>query len=139
MTTGIDQHELAAMLKGVGLFSRCSDGECLLIAAKVEVREAAAGDKIISKGDEGSELFLLLEGTADVLSDGVVRKSFGPGDYFGELAALAPAPRTSDVVATAPTRMAVLGRGNVYMLVNSVPGVAAKMLEGLATTLRDNI
>jgi CRP-like cAMP-binding protein len=121
------------------LFSRCSDGECRQIAAKAEIRSVASGGRIIEKGAEGSEMFLVLDGTADAVLDGQVVNTFGPGEYFGELSALAPAPRTSDVVATSPCRLAVLSRGNVLLLVNAVPGVAAKMLEGLAIGLRERI
>jgi CRP-like cAMP-binding protein len=130
---------LAPMLQGVGLFSRCSDGECRQIAAKAELREIPAGEHIIRVGEEGSEMFIVLDGSAEAILDGEVRNTFAPGEYFGELSALAPAPRTSDVVASAPCRLAVLTRGNVLLLVNAVPGVAAKMLEGLAISLRERI
>jgi CRP-like cAMP-binding protein len=55
------------------------------------------------------------------------------------LAALVPAPRTSDVVTTEPSQLAVLTRSQVYLLIDAIPGMAQKMIEGLAISLRDRI
>jgi CRP-like cAMP-binding protein len=129
--------QMIPLLQRVGLFSRCTEYELKVVARKSEIREVSTGDAIISRGDESSELFLLLQGTADVVTDGEVHHTFGVGEYFGELAALSPAPRTSDVVATAPTLLAVVEREQVLSLVDSIPGVGRKMLEGLASSLRD--
>lgn len=131
--------QLIPLVRGVSLFSRCTDGECRMIARCADIRSVEAGEKVIANGEESSELFIVLRGAADAVLDGQVRRSFGPGDYFGELAALAPAPRTSDVVMTAPSQLAVLTRGNLHRLIESMPGVAAKMLEGLADGFRSQI
>lgn len=129
--------QLVPHLRNVGLFSRCSEYELGLIARKCELRRAAAGEHIVTKGDHGSEMYLLLGGSATAVeTDGSPRATFGPGDYFGELAALLPAQRSSDVVADADVVAAVLGTDEVYLLLDTVPGVARKMLEGLAASLR---
>jgi CRP-like cAMP-binding protein len=139
MTDVAATNDLIPLLKGVGLFSRCTDGECRQIARTATIRTVEAGQKVISLGDEGSELFIVLEGSADAALDGVVQRSYSSGDYFGELSALSPAPRTTDVVATTDLRVAVFSRPSVYRLIDTVPGVAAKMLEGLASSLRSQI
>jgi CRP-like cAMP-binding protein len=131
--------ELVPLLRQVGLFSRCSNGELKVIAYRAELRDVDAGERVIAHGEETSEMFLLLRGGAEAVVEGDVRATFIPGDHFGELAALVPAPRTSDVVATAPSTLAVLDRDKVYLLLDSVPGVARKMIEGLAISLRQNI
>jgi CRP-like cAMP-binding protein len=139
MTDSLELDELAPLLRRVSMFSRCTDGECRQIARHAELREVPDGAELITKGDEGSDLFVLLAGTAEARLDGTVRHSFETGDFFGELAALAPAPRTTDVVATAACRVAVLGRTELHRIVETVPGAAFKMLEGLASRLRDEI
>jgi CRP-like cAMP-binding protein len=131
----IDQ--LIPHLRQVGLFSRCDDYQLGIVARACELRSAAAGDTVIARGEQGSEMFVLLSGTATATDpDGTARATFGPGDVFGELAALLPAERTSDVRADSDVVAAVLGTNEVYLLVDTIPGVARKMLEGLAGSLR---
>jgi CRP-like cAMP-binding protein len=131
--------QMIPLLRRVGLFSRCTDYELKVIARKSELRKVSEGETVISRGEESSELYIVLEGSADVVDDGEVVHSFGVGEYFGELAALSPAPRTSDVVATSPSLFAVVERDQVFSLVDTIPGVARKMLEGLAGSLRESL
>eukprot|EP00928_Gymnodinium_smaydae_P032834 TRINITY_DN23685_c0_g1_i1.p1 TRINITY_DN23685_c0_g1~~TRINITY_DN23685_c0_g1_i1.p1 ORF type:complete len:370 (+),score=90.35 TRINITY_DN23685_c0_g1_i1:175-1284(+) len=64
------------------------------------------GHRIIRKGDVGSELFILEEGSAEARSEqGETLKKYGPAEYFGELALLRQEPRAVDVVATTPTKL----------------------------------
>ena len=65
-----------------------------------------AGDTIIKEGDEGRELFFLVEGEASatkVLNQGEEAKEvkkYSTGDYFGELALLRNEPRAANIIAT---------------------------------------
>ena len=68
----IELDDLAPLLRRVSMFSRCTDGECRQIARHAEFREVPKGARLITKGDEGSDLFVLLTGTADAEVDGDV-------------------------------------------------------------------
>jgi CRP/FNR family transcriptional regulator, cyclic AMP receptor protein len=131
--------ELIPLLRTVGVFSRCSDYDLTVVARKATIREVPAGVKVITQGEDSSEMFLVLRGGAVAVMGEQVVNTFGPGGLFGELAALVPAPRTSDVVTTEPSQLAVLSRSQVYLLIDAIPGVAQKMIEGLAINLRDRI
>ena len=100
----------------------------------------AESDNIINEGEEGSDLFLLLEGLGRRRQQRPGAQGLRPGRLFrGALGLVTCAPDIRRRGHRAHRRVAVLSRGNVYMLVNSVPGVAARMLEGLVATLRDRI
>ena len=98
-----------------------------------EIRHFVEGDTIIEEGSPGSELYLIIEGTADVLAavDHLsepgrttgIAKLF-PGDIVGELGLFAELPRTATVVATRPAAVAVMdGRDLMaYMDHNPVHG-----------------
>ncbi|MEI7548229.1 MAG: cyclic nucleotide-binding domain-containing protein [Actinomycetota bacterium] len=129
--------KVVPLLRNVGLFSRCTEYELKVVARNCTMRESAPGDRIISLGDEGDQMYLLLSGTADASVEGKVLHTFNAGDYFGELAVLRPAPRTSDVTATSQGLLAVLGRNEMMLLLDSIPGVAKSMLQGLADTVRE--
>ena len=129
--------ELIPLLRGVRIFSRCDDLDLKVVAREVDVREVGEGEKVIAMGEDTSEMFLVLRGGAQAVTGDDVRATFGPGDVFGELAALVPAPRTTDVVTNAPSTLAVLSRSQVYLLTDAIPGVGRKMIEALAESLRD--
>jgi CRP-like cAMP-binding protein len=50
-----------------------------------------AGEQVISQGDFAYELFVILEGTAQVVQDDQIVARVGPGDLCGEIGLLSPA------------------------------------------------
>jgi cAMP-dependent protein kinase regulator len=69
-------------------------------ADAVKEQKVVAGEKIITKGEEGETFYILLEGEAQAtLDDNKVVMNYGPGDYFGELALLRGEPRAANVIA----------------------------------------
>jgi CRP-like cAMP-binding protein len=71
-------------------------------------RECAAGECVIAAGERGSECFILAQGHALVTRTGVTLRALGPGDFFGEDALLAGAPRNADVHMTTAGSVMVL-------------------------------
>jgi MFS family permease len=67
------------------------------------VREVPAGTRIVEHGDTASDAYFLIDGTATagIPTEDSFRglSTMGPGDFFGEIAALTGSPRTADVVA----------------------------------------
>ncbi len=61
-----------------------------------------AGATLLTEGDFGFAMFAITAGTAEVLQNGVVMRSLGPGDVFGEIAVLSGGRRTATVVASTP-------------------------------------
>ena len=57
----------------------------LFVNAK-ETRELAAGDVIFSEGDEGAEMYGIVEGAVELSAHGRVIAKLGPDDTFGEMA-----------------------------------------------------
>ena len=86
-------------------FGRLSPAQRAALVEEATVREIPAGTRIVEHGDAASSAYFLLEGsaTAGVPADDGYRglSTMGPGDFFGEIAALTGRPRTADVVADA--------------------------------------
>lgn len=57
MTNPSIEDQLVPLLRGVGLFSRCSDADLRLVARRATVREAARDERILTEGELGSELY----------------------------------------------------------------------------------
>ena len=76
--------------------------------AKLERRSLDAGETLITQGEEGQELFLILDGVVDVEVDGEEVAEIGPGALLGELALLEGGKRTATLWATTPVRAVVV-------------------------------
>jgi hypothetical protein len=76
--------------------------------AKLERRELDAGEALVQQGEEGRELFLLLDGLIDVEVDGDEVAEIGPGALLGERALLEGGERTATLWATTPVRVVVI-------------------------------
>jgi Cyclic nucleotide-binding domain len=90
-------------------------------AAKPSIRKVKAGSALVTQGEVGSEVFLLLDGVLRVEEDGRRLAEYGPGALLGERAHLEGGQRTSTLVAVTPCRVAAveaaaLDRGDLQEL-----------------------
>lgn len=110
-----DIKQTVGFLRKVPLFQGLKDRHLEHLAKRMVDREYAGGQSIVTQGQGGEGFFVIVSGKADATrerSDGVKVpvNSFGPTDFFGELALLDDGPRTASVAATEPTRCVVLTR-----------------------------
>jgi hypothetical protein len=75
---------------------------------KPRVRKLAVGDELTRQGEDGRELFLLLDGVLEVLVDGEAVAELGPGAVGGERALLGEGYRTATLRARTPGRVALV-------------------------------
>jgi CRP/FNR family transcriptional regulator len=129
------------LLAGIPLFeglSRRHLGRLAKLAGEARFREGAM---MVQAGRPGLAFHVILEGRArvvhGVLPTGRTIVRLGPGDYFGELALLDGGPRSASVVADTPVTTMRLPRGEFRRILRSEPDIALKLLQGLATRLRD--
>lgn len=59
-------------------------------------------------------MFVVCEGTAQVLVDGNVVRDLSAGDAFGEVAVVASGRRTASVVATSPMTLITLFKTDIW-------------------------
>jgi CRP/FNR family transcriptional regulator, cyclic AMP receptor protein len=127
------RNQKVELLRKVPLFSRCSKRELAEIATLADEVDLRQGKELIREGTRGREFFVLLEGQADVLKDGKRINEMGPGEFFGEIALVAPSPvRTATVKATTPVRVLVVTAQNFRRLLEGSPQIKLKVLEALA-------
>ena len=126
--------KIAAMEK-VPLFARCSKRELASIARLADEVDLPAGKVLTTEGDRGREFFVLLEGSADVRSDGRQLPPLGEGDFFGEIALVTDKARTATVTAASPMRRARHHRSRVPGLLRDSPEIQGKVLAAVADRL----
>jgi CRP-like cAMP-binding protein len=96
----------------------------------------AEGQRVIRQGLEGSGFYLILEGDARVVIDGVERSRLGRGDFFGEISLLIHEPPTADVLATSVLRCLVVPGPELERFLLDHPTVMLRMLQAEAQRLR---
>jgi hypothetical protein len=84
-----------------------------IMGARPEFRRFQPGESIVRQGDRGSDLFLILDGVAEVAIDGEVVALAGPGAILGERASLEGGLRTATVTAQTPVRVAASEAGHL--------------------------
>jgi CRP/FNR family transcriptional regulator, cyclic AMP receptor protein len=123
-------------LAAVPLFSALSKKELTQVDRAADELDVKTGQEIVTQGRTGHEFFLILSGEATVQRDGQDVATLGPDQYFGELALLDRGPRSATVIAKTDMKLLVLGQREFGGLLDSVPGIAAKLLANVAQRLR---
>jgi len=88
------------------------------------------------EGRIGREFFLILSGTVAVTQKGRRVNTLGPGDFFGELAALDPGPRTATVTALSDLEVLIIGPRE-FAAMAEIPGFRDALFKSMAGRLRD--
>jgi CRP-like cAMP-binding protein len=128
----------ADALSSVPLFRDLSKRHLRKIAAKGTVKRYAPMTAIVRAGDPGDAFFIILDGTASIRKKGRPSVKLGPGDFFGELALLDPAPRNATVECDDQVLAMRLGRTAFTKVLESEPKVATAMLRGMAARTRES-
>jgi len=91
-----------ARLIGNPVFSELDADELARLSAFATEESYAVGMKLVREGDFSTELFVIEEGTADVIRGGVTVDTVAAGDVVGEIGVLGKTKRNADVVVTGP-------------------------------------
>jgi hypothetical protein len=89
-----------------------------------EIRTLPSGSTLVTQGELGHELFLLLDGVLVVEVDGKELAEVGPGAILGERAVLEGGTRTSTLRAVTPIKVAVASADRID------PAALAQVSEG---------
>jgi CRP/FNR family transcriptional regulator, cyclic AMP receptor protein len=97
-------------------------------------RKFSRGEVVFHEGDPGDTLHLVDRGHVAVrvttpLGDMATLRIIGPGEYFGELALVSPAPRSATVTALEPTETLVLHRDQINRVRLEHPDVEQALLD----------
>lgn len=119
--------------KGLGrmdFLSVLSPEELQSLAEETTIRVYMPGEVVVHQGDEGSELFFILEGQAEVRvgkSPQSLLATLNPLQFFGEMSLLTGEARSATVVAQTRLEVLVLNKGNMSRLFNTNPLLVERM------------
>jgi CRP/FNR family transcriptional regulator, cyclic AMP receptor protein len=111
------------------------------IGSYMKIRKIPRGATIFNKGDPGTGLFGILNGSVKISvasADGrdIVLNILQAGEIFGEIALLDGRPRTADAIAMSDCELMVIERRDFIQFLRSQPDMLLKFIEILCARLR---
>jgi hypothetical protein len=128
-------------LRAVPLFETLSRRELDVVSQSAQEMAFAAGETVIHRWQGTRNFYVILTGSVEVEIDGERVASLGPGQFFGELAALDWGAgfgyvRTATVVARQDVRLLVLAPAVLDELMRAVPAVERQIRGALRDRLQ---
>lgn len=131
-------------LKDFDLFRGFDEGILKDLAVCMSELSVAQGEKVVSQGDEGDEIFLVRRGSVRIMLplEGGKRHhlaTVGRGDFFGEISFLDRGVRSADVEAKMPTDLFVLSRSRFDEQSRSNVALGVKAFARLASAIAERL
>jgi tetratricopeptide (TPR) repeat protein len=110
------------------LFENLSEAEREAVVSKMSLEHFQEGDIVISEGESGSSLYVVVSGEVKVFTRGphgenIYLARLGEGDFFGEVSVLTGKPRTATITASQRSEMLKLDKESLDEVVKHHPRV----------------
>ena len=139
-------YEMIESLKTFPLLKRLPDKDLETLAAVINEKSFSAGTEIIKEGEDGDEMFLLLEGTVDVLKTTLYGDSYITASLkdeyhcsFGEMALIDQGKRSATIKANTDCKTLTLNAAAFQKLCRENPNIGLELLMSITMTLVRNL
>lgn len=109
------------------------------IGAQLFEKGYTAGEVVFQEGEPGKGLFIVLEGSVDIVRAAGQKEqtlvTLGPGASFGEMALIDDLPRSATVRVVTASRLLILYRTNFEALVEGDRAIALAVMRNLLKML----
>jgi CRP-like cAMP-binding protein len=124
-----------------GFLGRLAEPERAALTARLRRVRFGDGEPIVAAGEPGADIYVILEGRAEVglvsvQGREVTYRDVGPGDMIGEIAAIDGSPRSASVTARGPVTAGELSRPDFEALIADSPGFALALMRHLTGQIR---
>jgi len=111
------------------------------LTARIAVRRIAVGSAVLTQGEPGDAMFVIMTGRVKVVIFGesgreVTLSILRPGDSFGEMSLFDQSPRSANCIAIEPTTLLALSREDLFRHIQAHPRTATNLLGEMARRLR---
>ncbi len=137
MRLTVTESDVAELLSRIDLFAGLSRRQLKKLAADAHEVRHDAGHVITIEGRPGLGFHLILEGQAAVTQANSVRRTLGPGDYFGEISMIDGHGRSATVTTMSPMRAVAVTHATFDRLLDDDPAFARGLLVVLCARLRE--
>ena len=130
-------------LRRIKILADLKDAQLAHLAEYMELQEVSQWSVLFNQGDTSDSMFLVLAGELRARSmvggKETILATFGPGDFFGDMALFDHGPRSADVVANADSTLLKISAVNFDRLTREAPALATPFLQATARTLAARI
>ena len=130
-------------LRRIKILADLKDAQLAHLAEYMELQEVSQWSVLFSQGDNSDSMFLVLAGElrARTVVGGkeTILATFGPGDFFGDMALFDHGPRSADVVANEDSTLLKITSISFDRLTREAPALATPFLQATARTLAARI
>ena len=123
----------AMLARRMDLFQGLKPGDVAKLFAKGVTTEYDTGEAIFTKGQQGREMFVVLNGKVEVRNEERALAILTKGDMFGEMAFISREPRSATVIALEPTSVLALSSEIIHQLLSK--DAAIQILENIVVKL----
>ena len=131
--------EKVLILKSVPIFSSVPESQLVDLATIAESVEYDAGEIIMSQGDLGTSMYIVVDGRVRIFDGDKELAQQGTRAVFGELAALDPEPRAASVQAIEDCMLLRLDGESLYDLMSGNKEVTRGIVHVLCDYTRQNL
>lgn len=127
------------VLARMPLFRPLNDREILRVLQVTDVASFQNGERVMTEGETGEELFIVLSGTLRVQRGGADLALLETGDHVGEMALVRSQPRSATVVSDGPSELMVIRRTEFFEILRKEHQLAVKLLWQFLGVLADRL
>ena len=128
--------ERVVLLQRTSLFAHTPENVLSSIVPIMKEVSYQAGEEIFAKGEIGTSLFIVHDGQVGVFDGHQQLATFGPDDFFGELALLDTEPRSATAAALSQVLVFRLDQEDFYDLMEERGEVLRNILRMLCQRIR---
>ena len=130
-------------LRRIKILADMKDAQLAHLADFLELHDVLQHSVIVQQGNPGDAMFLILSGELRarklINHRETILTTFGPGDFFGEIALFDQGPRSADVVANVDSTVLRLTTAAFEKLTREMPSLATPFLQATSRTLSARI
>ncbi len=130
---------IQSIIRGAPLFHDLYESEIDAVLSNCNVLQLKAGEKVFSEGDQGEDLYLILDGHVDIIKNTVLIASLGKAEIFGELILLYEGIRSTDAISIGNSDLLVLNYQAILKMYDKNPRAMSIMMINLCRLLADRL
>jgi hypothetical protein len=127
----------------IPLLSGLRPAQARIVVLMGELRRFPPGAAIVSSGEQGDEMYVIVNGATDVwVGNGADRRKVAElrrGDVFGEMALVRKEERSADVVAREAVEVLAVDQRFLQRIQRRYPRIAARVFLNLTRILSDRV